>query len=317
MKWFRKRIGWIAGLTVGGVFLWLVAAVSLKATESTSAGTLFGRKVSPADLLRATKTATHMALLRYGRELPPEELEEAAWERLALMTEARSKGIRISDEEVIGSLRTQAIFQTGGSFDRRAYEWMIRHTLKSEPRTFEEEIREELAIRRLMEKAIQTPPVTEEEVKEAFQEKDEAIQVTYLLIPDRGAAQEVADAAKQNPAFLAQTADHWKLDLITTPFFHRGGSLPGFGTAAFTFGPVFSLGIGEIADPLPSQKGWLVAKLEAKQPPDERKLVELRESLEKEVESQKHMMASLTWYQDLMKRADIKRESLPPPKKRR
>lgn len=307
MGWLRKRLGLIAGLTVGGVVVWLITA-SLNVAEFVSPGSVFGRKVSSVDFLRAMRASSHLSILRYGRDITPEELEEAAWERLILALETKRSGIRISDKEVIDYLREQPFFQRDGRFDRQGYERLVRYALKTDPRTFEEETRQELAIQKLIEKAIGNPTATDEELKAAFRTREEAIRVSTLALPHREAAQEVTDAARQNPAFLAQAAQKWGLKLQTTDFFQRSSSLSDLDTVGFTFDSAFDLQPGEVTGPFPVQEEWLVVKLEAKRPPEEKRFDLLKESLEKEVVARKRAMAGFAWYQELLKKADLKRK---------
>ena len=317
MKWIRKKIGWIAAAAVGGFLLWLVGTVvSLRTTQGKEAGTLFGKKVPLSTYLHAMDAVTHQAILKHGdrylQEVSHEEQEHAAWERLMLLTEARKRGIRVMDQEVTDKLMNSPLFQTSGRFDLKGYESFIHYTFHTTARAFEEEVREDLTISKLFEQITSKLTVSDEELHEGFRQREEAIRVSHLTLPHEGLAREIADAARQDPRQLAVAAKQMNLKLTPSDFFRRDSSILEMGSAGLVFEPAFSLQVGEVTGPLRSPRGWLVAQLQAKEPADERKFGELKESLEKELLAQKRMKAALTWYQDLLKRADLKKSLLVP-----
>lgn len=178
MHWIRKHIYWIAGIAVAGMILWLVAssAVSIQSAQGETAGTLFGRSVSPADYLKSLQAVTHQAILTHGdhfrQQVSLEELEAQAWERLTLVEEAKRKGIRVTDREVIKEIQGLSLFRdNAGRFDERGYQVVMQYTLGATPRVFEEEMRENLMIQKMVQQMIGAPTATEEEIKARFEEK--------------------------------------------------------------------------------------------------------------------------------------------------
>lgn len=178
MHWIRKNIYWIASILAGGLILWLVAtAVSAHSVQIQPVGTLFGRPVPETDYLKALQASTHQQILAHGdqfrKEVTEKQLEQMAWERLLLLQEARRKGIRASDPEVVATLQNSPIFlNSQGQFDARGYQAIMQYTLGTTPRAFEEELREELMIHKLIEQGMgPAPTVTEEEIKTRFEEK--------------------------------------------------------------------------------------------------------------------------------------------------
>lgn len=172
MRWIRKHVYWIASVVVGGFLLWLVAtAVTVQSIQSESAGTLFGRSVPMTDYLKTLQAVTHRAVLTHGDKLRQnvsiKDLEDQAWERLLLLQEARRKGIRVSDREVIQVLQSSPLFlDSGGRFDSRGYQVVMQYTLGTTPRVFEEELREEILIQKTIAQAVGSPAGTQEEIAE-------------------------------------------------------------------------------------------------------------------------------------------------------
>ncbi|MBI3615782.1 MAG: peptidylprolyl isomerase [Candidatus Omnitrophica bacterium] len=315
----RKKVGWIAGAAIAGFLLWLVGTVvSLQATQAETAGFLFGRKIPFQTYQRALEAATHQAILTHGekahQEVSNEELGHQAWERLMLLREAKRLGIQVSDREIIEELKRWPIFQRDGQFDRVGYQAIVQYTLGTSPRAFEEEIRENLTLKKLFEQALPEPRIPEQEIHKHFLLKETSIQVSTLTLSSKTLAQEIAEAARQRPEQLFKAAEQMNLKVVKSDFFKGDSNLPELGKGWAAFEPLFSMEPGQVAAaPLSGPKGWLVAKLEGKQLPDERIFPEMKESIEKELANRKRFEDYFKWYQDLRKRADLRNLSLPRP----
>ena len=315
MKWIRKRIGWIAGVAVGGMVLWLAfSAATLQRAQEGNAGFLFGRPVPVQEYRRALEAVTREALLRFGdryrQQAPEPQLQQQAWERLILLTEARQLGLRISDQEVIQEIQKIPTFQTReGAFDRAGYETVMRYSLGTTPRVYEEEVRDHLAIRKMFERAIGTPQVTDAELLQGFHRREDQIQVRFLSLPHPSLAREIADAARQDPSQMEKAAGQLKFKIKTTGLFKPSQPAAELGLSAGTLGAVLDLKPGEISSPLPNaSRQWLILQLVKKEAADENGLAAARADLEKELLDQKRLESYFTWYQDLLKRANPQRD---------
>lgn len=177
MKWLRKRIGWIAAVAVGGMIFWLAfSATTLQHVQEGAAGILFNHPVPAQEYRKTLEAVTHDTLLRYGdqarRQVSDAQLQQQAWERLVLLTEAKKIGIRVSDREVIETIQKSPFFQTrDGRFDRTGYETVLQYSLGTTPRAYEEETRDDLAIRKLFNQAVGNPTLTEQEILEEFERR--------------------------------------------------------------------------------------------------------------------------------------------------
>ena len=310
MDWIRKRIYWIAGILVGGMILWLItSAVTLQSVQKEgTAGTLFGRSVSEADYLRSLQAVTHQAILTYGDRLrqsvTEKELEAQAWERLSFTQEAKRKGIRVTDQEVIQTIQEIPLFKNnGGQFDSQGYNVVMQYTLGTTPRLFEEEVRENLLIQKLIQQVIGKPTASEKEIRERFQEREGAIQVEFASFPDPLVAREVADACHALPRQLEKAAAQAGSKVETTPYFKRTDKVENLDSSAAVFGQMTELQPGETAGPFKAGTGWVVARLKGRNPPEEKDFAGIRADLEKEIISQKRFHNYLVWYQELTQRA--------------
>ncbi len=311
MDWVRKNVGLIAGFTVAVMVLWLVGtAVSVRATQADVAGTLFGKKIMLESYVQALDAVTRQALLTRGdkfrEETKPEELEQLAWQRLTMLAEAKRRGISVTDNEVVTELQRWPIFQRDGQFDRGSYEAIVKYSLGTSARHFEEEMRESLMIYKLTDEVIKTK-VTKQEIQEAFQAKEEAIKVSYFTVPQETSGREIADTLRQNPASFNTVAQQVGQQIVTTDLVKRSTAVANLGLAGNVFEPLFLLNDGEIADPLETPQGWLIARLESKNPADLSKFEGEKEAIQRELLEQKKLSSYFTWYSELLKRANLKK----------
>jgi len=317
MKWLRKRLFLIAGLVVGGFVVWQVAAgVTLHTLSPEPLGSLFGRPVPLREFLKAKEAATHQAILahgdRYLRQVTEPQLVEAAWERLLFLTEARRKAIRVSDAEVVQEIQEAPLFRRGqGRFDPRAYKVVIEQSLHTNPRAFEEEVREDLMIRKMMDQVVGNPSVTEQEVLERFRADETLLRAEFLLLPSEELAREVADACRQEPGQLDRVARQLSIKLETPDPFKRESKLEELGVSGLALRRLFLASPGQAAGPFPSPKGWLIGRVKEKKLPEGEPTPDQRKALEEGVRNEKKLQSYVLWYQELLKRANPKQKAPP------
>ena len=199
-----------------------------------------------------------------------------------------------------------------GRFDLQGYRGLVQYTLGTTPRNFEEEIRENLIIRKLLRQAVQPATVSEGEIAEAFRQEKTAIRVTSLAIPHPDLAQELLEALRQAPSQMEALASQLEQKPVATSFFKKEEQVPQLGVSGSALASLFGKETGEVDGPFRTSKGWLVARLEEKQTDPQAETTEKdRERLREQLSSRKQMTAYLAWYQDLLGRAKPKRNLLP------
>jgi hypothetical protein len=205
----------------------------------------------------------------------------------------------------VEELRGLPLFQDKeGQFDLEGYRTLVQYTLSTTPRTFEEEIRESLMIRKLLQKAISTSPVTEEEILQAFRKERTSIRICALTVPEVQLARELFHALRQDPKQLERFAQAMQASLTTTAFFKKEDQVQELSLPAQTFAALFGAEPGQVDGPFRGTEGWLVARLEEKRVDEQAQPSEEdRKRLEKELASRKQLTAYLSWYQDLLNRA--------------
>lgn len=109
-------------------------------------------------------------------------LGKLAWDRLILYREALKLKVKVSDPEVISFIKTHPIFNRGGEFDDRLYNYILRNNIGISPRNFEEMMRDNLIIKKFNESVTRDVTITDEEVIEAYRKENEKFRILYTII---------------------------------------------------------------------------------------------------------------------------------------
>ncbi len=191
------KLAWMVGLVVGlALVLSLLAHLPRVFRPTHYAGKLFGKKVSREEF---QKTRQHILLLqkfRYGDQFalfePLLDLDQQTWDQLILLKEARRQGIRVPDKDVVEAIAQYKIFYRHGQFNDMLYKQIIRSSLKTEPRIFEEAVRDSLKISRLYEKVTEGITFSEPEIQDAYRRLHNQMRVAYVAVPARSFQDQVS-----------------------------------------------------------------------------------------------------------------------------
>ncbi|KPK42527.1 MAG: hypothetical protein AMJ78_02240 [Omnitrophica WOR_2 bacterium SM23_29] len=186
LKKIRKNAKIFLWLLIIAFVIWLAADVILTRQGGAYAGVMFGRKVPFSEYKKAWEAARTTAIFTYGdkfRKVAENlNLDEEAWNRLILLHEAKRQGLRSDDSEVVNLIKDMAIFKDkGGNFDRKTYEYILRYTFGLTPRDFEEQVRGEITIKKLIDKQNELVQLTDEEILKEYKLINEKVKAGYVL----------------------------------------------------------------------------------------------------------------------------------------
>ena len=270
--------------------------MSMKEGESSSwaLGRIENKAVSLQDYLKSYKASQHQLELFYGdkaREVSRQiNLKGQAWDRLLLLHYAKKEKLKTSDSEVVDWISKQ--FSLKGKFDDALYKRYVDVALRSNPREFEEEVRESLTISKISEKLKTGISLTEAELKKAYDEahgkkdivygfqsweihkdtvkvsdtelqnvfavvKDnltepEKVRLSYLFIP-KDAPESLKSALAEKEITLDALSTKYKLPLKETGLFSKNEYVPDIGASREAIASAFSLSQGE-------ESGWIEAE---------------------------------------------------------
>ena len=195
-----KRIYIILSLIIIPAFvLWGVGSVARTKSASEYAGIMFGKKVSNQEYGASWRAVKNEAVMRYPNfnEIAEQlDLSGQAWDRLILLREAERQRIKVTDDEIIGTIRSFQFLSKGGRFDVDAYERLLKNTFQTSPRDFEEDIRNSLKIAKLVNSITKGIDVTDEELLSKYKEANEKIKVVYITQSPKDFADK-ADASEK------------------------------------------------------------------------------------------------------------------------
>ena len=138
----------------------------------------------------------------YGQNLekilPFLNLEKQTWDRLILLKQAKKERIKVSDKEIAEIISSMPFFQQNNKFDKQTYDTILKYVFSTSAKTFETQIKDSLAIEKLISKTLEKVNVSEEELIQAYKKENETVNVSYVLFDP----QKYADNVKINEEIL-------------------------------------------------------------------------------------------------------------------
>lgn len=189
-KWhyLKTRVSWIiVALLVGPMAIFAFWQPS----QGAHAGVIFGVKISSDDFQAAYRQAQRQweAQLRSlpesvrDRFNPSEEqLTRMAWDQLILIQETKRRRIRIGNQELLTALKQDPSFQSQGRFDRVLYVQVLL-ALNTSPEAYEQQLRNQLAVKMLIDGALSEVAVTDEELAIAYRTEHEGLRASLFVFP--------------------------------------------------------------------------------------------------------------------------------------
>lgn len=186
-KELKKKVIWVVAIVIILSFGVFGTAYLLTGSGSDeSAGKIFRKKISRTEFLDAYRNVEIQSLMQYGDKFhqlkPFLNLESRTWDRLILLHEVQERNIKVYDDMVIKSIQENQNFHRNGQFDSIMYEQVLNY-LRVNPRDFEEGVRENLQMQLLYDQATKDIAVSDEEISEEYQRRNQKVQVSYVLVP--------------------------------------------------------------------------------------------------------------------------------------
>lgn len=179
----KKIIIGLAVIIIPAFVLWGARSSSRRQRGPSFAGTIFGKKVSFEEYTKSWGAVKNEAMMRYEdfyKIYKQLDLRGEAWTRLILLHEAERQKIKVSDEEVIGTIRSFPFLTRDNKFDTSLYEHVMTNTFRTSPREFEEDMRNSLIIAKLLNNLTKNVSVAEEELLKKYKEENEKIKIAYV-----------------------------------------------------------------------------------------------------------------------------------------
>jgi peptidyl-prolyl cis-trans isomerase D len=118
-----------------------------------TAGVIFGRPIPWERYDQISRAIRRELESQLGDDADADAVEavlrQQTWDRLILQEEARRR-VTVTDEELARAIQSQPAFQQAGRFDSALYFRFVR-AMGLSPRLFEEQVRDDLRIQKLLE----------------------------------------------------------------------------------------------------------------------------------------------------------------------
>ena len=179
-----KKIWIVLAIVILPAFiLWGAGSVG-KGQKNIYIGKVFGRNITFIEYKNAFDAVRNQATLQFGEKLPEVQkylnLESQAWDRIILLAEAKRHKIKASDKEVTGLIQSYPFFQNKGRFDNQIYAQLLEYVFRTQPRIFEEQLRQNIIVSKFFNTVTSGVTVSEEESKDEYQKLNEEISIYYL-----------------------------------------------------------------------------------------------------------------------------------------
>ena len=163
---------------------WGMGSVAM--SGKSYAGTIFGKRISLQEYNRNYSAVLNRARMIYGDQLPKLEkflnLRAQAWDRIILMYAASKKRLRASNKEVIQRIAGFPFFQRNGVFDKNLYHYISVSVLRTSPRDFEESVRGDIIIDKLVALVTKDIISTDDDIKKAYIEANELADISFIIL---------------------------------------------------------------------------------------------------------------------------------------
>ncbi|MEI6863625.1 MAG: SurA N-terminal domain-containing protein, partial [Candidatus Omnitrophota bacterium] len=229
-----------------------------------------------------------------------------AWDRLIMLKEAKRLKIKAEDKEIISYIQSHPLFLRNGKFDEQLYTYILRNNLALDPRTFEEIVRENIAMQKMNETMTKDIKVLDDELGAYYKAENCKFKVSYALLAEgadiKGAEaiyKKIADAiGKENKSFES-ASDEAGLKLQEPPVFSKTDYVEGLGEALPIAAEAAGMKKGDISTPVMTRKGVIVFKLVDAEGFDQDKFDKEKIEYSKKVLELKKNMALEIWLRKL------------------
>lgn len=123
--------------------------------------------------------------------------------RKLLVDEAKRMGIAVTDEEVAQAIQDEPAFHKNGQFDFETYRTALRNWQGIAPARFEDRVRDDILVNKLVTHIRHSAKVSEEEIESAYRQENDLASLAFVRVIPRELEEEVEVSAERVAEFLA------------------------------------------------------------------------------------------------------------------
>ena len=297
----KKRV--FIFIAVGTAFAFVPWGINLGEKGRGTAftvGQIDGKNIDVREYTASYAAIDHQLRLMYGDKANDIKkfinVPGEAWDRLLLLREVKKKHITVSDDAVVEWLTTQPMFLTKDGFDKILYKHYINAALNIETRSFEEEVRQMLAMDTLRQKIREKISVSDAELRPLYDKERSVRDIAYAVIAaDAANVQITEESLKKLEALKAKIdSDGFDkaltdagLEIKTLEKFGKGTYVPGVGPSVSIEGKLSELKEGETSAAFRVPTGAAIVKLLKQYPTEDTEFEKEKEAFRKEMAEKK------------------------------
>ncbi|VAX36759.1 hypothetical protein MNBD_UNCLBAC01-1272 [hydrothermal vent metagenome] len=176
----------IGAVVLIAAFLTVITQLPKLLTPKIYVGEIFGKKITQEQFDNVYRHNLTITKFQYGQMFekiePLLDLEDDTWDQLTLMQEAKNRKIKVTDKEVVDAIAKYKVFFRNKKFDELLYKQIIRISLKSTIKDFEEAIRESIIKEKLRNEATASITFSVDQLKDEFKRHHTKAKITHTLI---------------------------------------------------------------------------------------------------------------------------------------
>jgi peptidyl-prolyl cis-trans isomerase D len=216
-KLIHNKILWsILAVTIA--FFFVGASIMAKMgdggsnAERAAEGKLFGEEVGGNDFYLARYFELGMRPMADNSEEAIAALRERTWQRVAALRMAEQMGITVTDEDIRDVITQDPTFASNGVFDQRRYLMFLQSRLRIDPTTFEDYLRQDITLRRLMAALRAASWTSPYELTPRLAKLTDRISLEYAVMPIDTETDEVDVSEEDIVACFETYRDAFRID---------------------------------------------------------------------------------------------------------
>ncbi len=198
----RGTYMFIAGLFLLSCLVYFLISSSFKKSSIDITAKIFGRKVSADEFNKIYESQRVQFISQFGELYdsfkPMIDVEQETFNTLILLEEAKHRGIKVTNQEVIDYISQFNVFFRQNKFDTALYRNFLREKFHTNPQVFEENIRHTLVMKKLFTEVTSSVTIDEKAILKTYMNKQNKAQISYTRIPfaqyKEQAAKNISDA---------------------------------------------------------------------------------------------------------------------------
>jgi len=181
----HKKVLWVLVIVIVPAFALWGGIAFLKEKNQNVVAKVGGRGITINDMRYYVTMAQLSAALsdipEKEKKITRQDIVQTAFDYILLLWKANKDRIKVSDSEVIASIKQIKFFAKDGKFESEYYKRLLRQ-MHMEPQTFEEYIRNFLKIEKLYKKYVQINP-SPSDLKKLYRKDTQKARISYIFIP--------------------------------------------------------------------------------------------------------------------------------------